>query len=87
MTNEEILKMIMDKEMKLKSCPCCGGSAKLLGQRTFYVECQKCFLATNKYARPQFAASAWNLRTKEPNFQYGGCENENQKNHKPVQGE
>lgn len=79
--------MIMDKEMKLKSCPCCGGSAKLLGQRTFYVECQKCFLATDKYARPQFAASAWNLRTKEPNFQYGGCENENQKNHKPVQGE
>lgn len=71
----------------LRSCPCCGGSAKLLGQRTFYVECQKCFLATDKYARPQFAASAWNLRTKEPNFQYGGCENENQKNHKPVQGE
>ena len=87
MTNEETLKMIMDKEMKLKSCPCCGGSAKLLGQRTFYVECQKCFLATNKYARPQFAASAWNLRTKEPNFQYGGCENENQKNYKSVQGE
>ena len=76
--------MTMDKEMKLKSCPCCGGRAKLLGQRTFYVECQKCFLVTDRYARPQFAASAWNLRTKEPNFQYGGCENENQKNHKSV---
>lgn len=52
--------MMMDKEMKLKSCPCCGGRAKLLGQRTFYVECQKCFLATDRYARPQFAAEAWN---------------------------
>lgn len=55
--------MMMDKEMKLKSCPCCGGRAKLLGQRTFYVECQKCFLATDRYARPQFAAEAWNRRT------------------------
>lgn len=55
--------MIMDKEMKLlKSCPCCGGSAKLLGQRIFYVECQECFLATDRYARPQFAAEAWNRR-------------------------
>lgn len=54
--------MMMDKEMKLKSCPCCGGRAKLLGQRTFYVECQKCFLATDRYARPQFAAEAWNRR-------------------------
>lgn len=35
-------------------------------------------------ALKEYAASAWNLRTKEPNFQYGGCENENQKNHKPV---
>ncbi len=66
-----------NKSIELKACPCCGGTAKLLGQRTFYVECQKCFLATDRYARPQFAASAWNLRTKEPNFQYGGCENEN----------
>lgn len=76
-----------NKSIELKACPCCGGAAELHGQRTFYVECQKCFLATDRYARPQLAASAWNLRTKEPNFQYGGCENENQKNHKPVQGE
>lgn len=52
-----------DKEIELKNCPCCGGRAKLLGQRTFYVECQKCFLATDRYARPQFAAEAWNRRT------------------------
>lgn len=59
--------MMMDKEMKLKSCPCCGGRAKLLGQRTFYVECQKCFLATDRYARPQFAAEAWNRRKEGEN--------------------
>lgn len=44
------------------ACFSCGGSAKLHGQRTFYVECQKCFLATDRYARPQFAAEAWNRR-------------------------
>lgn len=52
-----------DKEIELKACPCCGGTAKLLGQITFYVECQKCFLATDRYARPHFAAEAWNRRT------------------------
>lgn len=24
MTNEETLKMIMDKKIELKNCPCCG---------------------------------------------------------------
>ena len=55
--------MMMDEKIELNNCPCCGGSAKLMGQRTFYVECQKCFLATDKYARPKFAAEAWNRRT------------------------
>lgn len=50
---------------ELKRCPCCGGMAKLLGVRTFYAECQKCFLKTDKYARPHFAVEAWNRRTNE----------------------
>lgn len=52
-----------NKSIELKACPCCGGTAKLLGQRTFYVECRNCALATDRYARPQLAAEAWNRRT------------------------
>ena len=46
------------KCVDLKNCPCCGGCAELHGQRTFYVECKKCYLATDKYARPHFAVEA-----------------------------
>lgn len=56
-------KKMMDKKIELKNYPCCGGNAKIMGQRTFYVECQKCLLTTDKYARPKFAAAAWNRRT------------------------
>lgn len=52
-----------NKCIELKACPCCGGVAELHGQKTFYVECRKCALATDRYVRPQFAASAWNRRT------------------------
>lgn len=55
------------KCVDLKNCPYCGGCAELHGQRTFYVECQKCFLVTDRYARPQFAAEAWNRRTEGEN--------------------
>lgn len=52
-----------NKSIELKACPCCGGVAELHGQKTFYVECWNCALATDKYVCPQFAAEAWNRRT------------------------
>lgn len=55
------------KCVDLKNCPCCGGCAELHGQRAFYVECEKCYLATDKYARPHFAVEAWNRRTEGEN--------------------
>lgn len=53
------------KEGACQVCPAHndGEVAELHGQKTFYVECRKCALATDRYARPQFAAEAWNRRT------------------------
>lgn len=55
-------------EIKLKFCPFCGKSTKMLnrvnskGQRVYAAECKNCNAKSNWYTEPQYAAQSWNSR-------------------------
>ena len=57
----------MSKE-KLKSCPFCGGEARVTGSESlgsvnyYYVYCTECNTCTDEYAGRQSAIEAWNKR-------------------------
>lgn len=61
-------------EIKLKSCPFCGGEAKLIdsSRRLSYVRCSKCGAETDsfemsvEYCSNEKAAEAWNQRANQP---------------------
>lgn len=59
-----------ESDIKLKSCPCCGGKAKLQKQShreyapTFSVVCTSCRLKTIDYINIPSAMEVWNRRMK-----------------------
>ena len=52
--------------LKLKECPFCGGSARLVHKDNcnwqFYVYCATCYACTSVYDEPEHAQKAWNKR-------------------------
>ncbi len=50
----------------LALCPFCGGEAELLGERVFYVWCDKCETRGDYYNTEAEAIAAWNRRAKPP---------------------
>lgn len=59
----------MKNKTELKSCPFCGGKARLCKQGhreygpTYSVECVDCFITTRPYAFTNRAVEDWNRRT------------------------
>ena len=58
----------MDKDRKLKKCPCCGGAAEVFMKDWPYVKtavrCTECGLETKGFGDAYDAIEAWNRRDK-----------------------
>lgn len=58
----KVLEMI-DKDLKLKHCPFCGGKADIEGiSELHYISCENCYAETRVYGSKAEAIKAWNTR-------------------------
>jgi len=65
------------RDTTIAPCPCCGGESCLwgasggkVGDMTYWVSCQVCFLSTDVFGSESEAAASWNRRATggvEPN--------------------
>lgn len=53
------------KNEKLKSCPFCGGEAKIMQAHNPYVICTKCHVSTPMFSWKADAIAAWNRRAEK----------------------
>ena len=55
--------------IKLKSCPFCGGKAELVtcGLYAFYIRCKQCRMGSGVYEKKREAVIAWNMRVNYDN--------------------
>ena len=65
----------MQDDLAIKSCPCCGGTARLTAMRktgagfTAWVTCEECGLTTKIYDDIEDAVLAWNAREQEADYE------------------